>query len=114
MKTVEVGDKIYVSQVSSFLREVNPNISEYEVVRANGTSIYAKEDGTEREMRFNRRTGEYKDSLSTYKAFKTEEEYWKQLEEQKKEKELRQELLEKVAILTVKEMEDLKKHLNKR
>ena len=93
MGKIKVGQIVYVNSRCMF-RETEPNLSEYEVTRVNGTSFYAFRKDSRRgqfiEVRFNRKTMIHDGGMGFQnKAYLTENEYWDLVEVNKVKDELR-------------------------
>ena len=89
MKTIEVGQTVYVSE-STMFRDTAPNLEEYEVSKVNGSSFYAHKKGTQLTRRFNRKTMKSDNGMGfNFKAYETAQEYWDMIASKEEKEELR-------------------------
>ena len=113
IKDVDVGQKIYVSQRDMFSTRYE-NLNEYEVTKINTNSIYAKEMGSEREIRFTKSSLEHTNGCGVrYQAYLSPDTYWNKIEEEKEINKMKKRIKEIVLTLDYEELKEMESIVNK-
>jgi hypothetical protein len=108
VKTIEVGQTIYVNIRNMFLRS-EPKLEEYVVTKVNTKSFYARPKDSSYEIRFNRKTMKSTSSLGDcYTAYINPNEYWDKVKLEKEKLLLRTEITKSLNELSIEKLRQIK------
>lgn len=108
--SIEVDQILYVS-ISGWIRS-EPKLHEFKITRFNKSSIYAKQEGSKIERRFNRRTLVAHNGLGDrFQAYFDPQEYWGKIDRSKQVKELRLELTSQIDKLKLEKLQAVKEFI---
>lgn len=112
MKNVEVGQEIYAILQSGFLGSEG-KLEKYFVTKVNGTSFYARQNDSETEWRFNRKTWFHDGAFGfSMKAYETEEECYKIIELRAERSRLQNAIKESLGSLSTSKLREVNEIIN--
>jgi hypothetical protein len=109
---LQVGQTIYIEEVSSFYKDEPSEPKPYEVTKTNTKSIYAKRLDSDREYRFDKKTWEHRTGFGYSKhIWLSPEEYWNAMKRAEDKKALRSRIASELSSLSLEQLQEIADNL---